>query len=561
MCHELVAQGGSGKVKSRAARARSSASARSWCAGVALAGLLLAGPPGCARLRPPLPGPPPELWFYQIANLSESDVVERLAPLWTRAAKAGYRRVVLADHKFGRLGDMRPAYFEHAARLRRLADSLGLAIVPGVFQIGRSGPLLAGDPNLAEALPVVSMQFEVRGGIARPHPDSPVVFPARPAGSDWGVRVGSNQVVIRRCLWRARWWYDLRVRPGSVYHVSWWMRTRDFKGAPRVSIYAGKRRLNFMNRVDVAAHQEWRKYDLMFNSLDFDSVRITLGVRTRTHGQLEWRDWAIEEAGLVNLVRRADAPLTLRDAVSGLPLVEGVDFTPAVDPLMGRDPWPGQYTAWHEPPILNVARPDGTLLTVGWHHAAIVGEKQATCCLSEAGSWVRLEDEARRMQALWGRGRYLMMIDEIRALGGDSSCIRTGLPAGAILAGAARRCAAMFPNDTLYVWSDMFDPQHNAVRGSFLVRGSLEGATAGLDSRIGVVNWNAAHARSSLGFFASRGHRQVIAGYYDGPPESIQKWIDSSQGVKGVEAILYATWANRYDDLEAFSESIRRRYR
>ena len=93
-------------------------------------------------MRPPLPGPPPELWFYQIANLSESDVVERLAPLWTRAAKAGYRRVVLADHKFGRLGDMRPAYFEHAARLRRLADSLGLAIVPGVFQIGRSGPLI-----------------------------------------------------------------------------------------------------------------------------------------------------------------------------------------------------------------------------------------------------------------------------------------------------------------------------------------------------------------------------------------------------------------------------------
>ena len=88
---------------------------------MALALAALTALPGCAKRNEPLAGPPPELWFYQIANLSEGDCVERIAPLWTRAAKAGYRRVVLADHKFGRLGDMRPAYFEHAAQLRQLA--------------------------------------------------------------------------------------------------------------------------------------------------------------------------------------------------------------------------------------------------------------------------------------------------------------------------------------------------------------------------------------------------------------------------------------------------------
>ena len=63
----------------------------------------------------PAPGPrieaPPELWFYQGVNLAEPEVVERLAPVWARAARAGYRRVVLADTKFARLDQMDAAYF------------------------------------------------------------------------------------------------------------------------------------------------------------------------------------------------------------------------------------------------------------------------------------------------------------------------------------------------------------------------------------------------------------------------------------------------------------------
>ncbi len=534
--------------------------ARRWAL-VVLALAALTALPGCAKRNAPLAGPPPELWFYQIANLSEADCVERIAPLWTRAAKAGYRRVVLADHKFGRLGDMRPAYFEHAAQLRQLADSLGLSIVPGIFQVGRSGALLAGDPNLVESLPVENAEFEVRGGIARPHSATPVAFPARPAGHDWGVRVDSNHVATQRCLWRARWWYDVPVKRAGAYHLSWWMRTRDFHGSPRVWVFAGKRRLHFMNNLRFTTNQEWTRYDVMFNSLDYSKVRITFGVRSRTRGLLEWRDWVIEEAGPMNAVRRDDAPFTLRDAAGGAPLVEGVDFTPFTDPWMGRDPWAGQYTEWHDVPQLHVSRPDGTRLLGSWQHAAIVGGSQATCCLSEAGTWTRLEDEAQRMQALWGTGRYLMMFDEIRALGGDSACIRTGLPAGTILANAARRCAQLLAGDTLYVWGDMFDPRQNAIREFYLVRGSLEGAASGLAPQTGVVNWNETAPRQSLEYFAGAGHPQVIAGYYDGPVETIERWIEASRGVKRVEAVLYATWANRYDDLEAFAQTVRARYR
>ena len=91
----------------------------------------------------PNAGPPPELWFYQIVNLMDRDVVDQVTPVWARAARAGYRRVVLFDHKFGRLADMPPVYFDRAARLKALADSLGLAIVPGLFYLGRASAMLA----------------------------------------------------------------------------------------------------------------------------------------------------------------------------------------------------------------------------------------------------------------------------------------------------------------------------------------------------------------------------------------------------------------------------------
>ena len=512
---------------------------------------------GCGRS--PAAGPAPELWFYQGVNLAEADAVQRLAPVWARAARAGYRRVVLADQKFARLEAMDPAYFTRAARLRELADSLGLAIVPGVFQVGRSGAMLAGDPNLAEALPVEGVRMVVRGGLARVEPDPPVAFPERPAQRDPAVQLDGRQATIREPRGRARLVYDVAVRRHACYHVWFQLRTRDFAGHPRVWIFGAGQRLHFMKPIAPAATQDWTRFDLLFDSLEHDAVRIAFGVGGPAQGEVAWRDWGIEESGPVNVVRRRDAPFLLRDVAGSRVLVEGRDFDPVADPLLGRDPWPGQFSEWHAAPAVHVRRPDGTVLEAAWQHAAIVNGTQVCCCLSQPDTWTRLADEARRMRALWGPGRYLMMFDEIRALGGDSACVRTGRGAGAILADAIARGSALLPADTLYVWGDMFDPTQNAVNGYYLVRGDLRGSWGGLGARVGILNWNEPRARQSLRFFADRGEPQVIAGYYDGAPEAIRRWIEAARGVGGIEAILYATWSGRYDDLEAFARACRDR--
>ena len=149
--------------------------------------------------------------------------------------------------------------------------------------------------------------------------------------------------------------------------------------------------------------------------------------------------------------------------------------------------------------------------------------------------------------------RYLMAHDEIRTLNWDAACMDRKLDAGALLAGQVRRCTGWLAGSEVYVWSDMFDPFHNAHGGYYLVRGDLKGSWEGLDPSVTIVNWNFDKRDESLTFFADRGHRQVIAGNYDAPPAQVKQWLDAAAKVKGVTGVMYTTWQNNYSDLETFA--------
>ncbi len=521
--------------------------------------LLVASLASCAAdpATPRWQGRPPELWFYQGVNLTDEHIVERLAPIWKRARAAGYTRVVLEDGKFSRLADMNPSYFDNARRLHAFADSIGLQVIPTVFDIGRSNGTLSGDPSLAEGLPVEGAAFVVRGGIATLVPDPPVAFPDKPTGKDLEVGVLPHDAAIHDNLLRARWWYDVAVHPHRCYRISYAVRTLSFRGRPYVRVVAGDREIHDMKNMGVAHDQDWTTHDLVFNSLEHASVRVYFGLWHHSTGRIDFRDWRIEEVGPVNLLRRPGAPFRIWDERTGRTLVEGRDYAPVADTLLGRRPWVGQFEEWHDPPVIRTSLPDGTRLRASWHHASIVYDKQVSVCLSEPETFTRLADEARRMRELWGPGRYLMTFDEIRSLGTDSACVRTGLTSGQILARAARTCTQMLAHDTLYVWGDMFDPYQNAVKDYFLVQGDLAGSWEGLTPRVDVVNWDAPQAKAALRFFADHGHRQVIAGYYDGKPDDVQDWITAAAGVPGIEAVMYTTWQDRYDDLETFADRVR----
>src|SRR5262249_26929342 len=154
-----------------------------------------------------------------------------------------------------------------------------------------------------------------------------------------------------------------------------------------------------------------------------------------------------------------------------------------------------------------------------WYHPALIYQGQVMACISEPRFTELLRDQAKRMRAAWGAKGYMMSFDEVRTLGWDLSCERRRLSPGEMLAASARECCAMLEGSDAYVWSDMFDPHHNAVKKDYyLVRGDLTGSWEGLSKEVVVVNWNFGEREESLRFFAGRGHRQVIAGYYDADP-------------------------------------------
>jgi hypothetical protein len=520
--------------------------------------LVLAALAACAGGPPPLaPLEIRERWIYFPLDLREEINVAKLESILVRGAKAGYTDVLLEDPNFGRLPLMDARYFAHLDRIKAAAERAGLGLVPALFQIGHSENLLSQDPDLAEGVPVKDALLVVRGGAARVEADPPVAFRAAwdhrdpTVSEDWTIRDPRGAL--------ARVWQKVAVRPFRQYHVSIRIRTKDFKGTPRMIAFGGGRMLNYDLHF-VQPSQDWTEHHMTFNSLDSASVRVAFGAWDGETGELQFRDPRIEETAFVNLLRRPGAPLSVR-LEGGRELAEGADFDAIADPRLGREPRRGGYTEWHEPPLLRTRLPDGTRLRASYFHPLTFPDAgQMMICPSEPKTVDLLRDQAKRLHAIFDAKGYFMSHDEMRVLGWDESCRRRNLPAGRIFADNVRTCLKILrevaPGREIYVWSDMFDPVHNAHDEYYLTVGGMAGTWEGLDPDVIVATWFFDRRDESLAWFSSRGHRTLLAAYYDKSPERARDWLESARRSKGTIGIMYTSWYDRYEDLETHARHV-----
>jgi hypothetical protein len=505
-------------------------------------------------------------WLYCSQNLSVDENINQLESLFGDAAKAGYTHILLSDSKFAKLGDMDARYFRNIERVKKRATQLHLEIVPALFPVGYSNDLLWHDPNLIEALPVRDALFVVQDGVATLQPDPPVMLKGGDFSDlmqwDWKddtVLSDHGAALIRDPKdQNARIVQKLRLTPFRQYHLSVRVKTQDFRGTPEVKVLAGNRALNY-NHLGVKAAQDWTTHHVVFNSLEQSEAGLYLGCWGGGTGSLWFDDAKIEEIGLLNLVRRGGAPLVVK--IEGdKTLVENRDFEKLADPHMGNTMWPGSYDIYHQPPVIRTSLPKGSRLRVSYFHAVTVHDDQAMICPSEPKTIELLRDQAKRMHAAWGAKGYLMSHDEIRVLNWCDACQRRHLDAGALLADNVKTCIRILreinPGGTIYVWSDMFDPRHNARQDYYLVRGDLAGSWEGLDKDVAIVNWNFDRRNESLKWFAQRGHRQLIAGYYDAGPNQIRAWLESAKGLNGMLGVMYTTWQNNYKEMDQFARVV-----
>jgi hypothetical protein len=458
-------------------------------------------------------------------------------------------------------------YFNNLATLKQTATNLNLEIVPAVFPVGYSNDLLFNDPNLIEGLPVQDALLVVSNGVGVIQPSPPVTFPGGDFSdlSRWTWK--DNNVVQDSGTARvtdpnganARIVQQLTVQPFREYHISVQVRTTNFLVTPEVKVLAGNQTLNY-NFLGVQSTQGWTTHHVVFNSLSNTTVNVYFGVWGGSTGSLWWDNAAVEEVAFLNLIRRPGAPLAIR-IESGGPLVEGVDFSNLADPLMGSVPYAGVYDIYHTPPqlhLLSNSLTNGTRLRASWYHAVTVYDGQAMICPSEPATVNLLRDQAQRVHAAFGARGYFMSHDEIRVFNWCAACQSRGMNAGALLADNVRTCAGILrqanPGGRIYVWSDMFDPNHNAHDNYYLVRGSLTNSWLGLDSDIIIAPWYYDNRDASLQFFAGLGNRQVIAGYYDSAPSLVTNWLNSARPYTGISGVIYTTWQNNYSNLELFNQ-------
>ena len=509
-----------------------------------------------------------ERWIYCSQNLWVDKNIDELELLFQRAGQAGYTHVLLSDSKFAKLGDMDARYFRNVERVKKIAAAAKLELVPALFSVGYSNDLLWHDPNLIEALPVRNALFVVKDGAARLVPETTTGF----KGGDfsdlkqWGwhdptVVADHGAALIKEPNGQnARLSQKLKLTPFRQYHVSVRVKTQDFRGTPEIKLLAGEQALNY-DALGVKPTQDWKVHHAVFNSLTNISAQLYLGCWGSRSGSLWFDDATVEEVGLVNLVRRDGAPLTVKKE-DGSPLSEGQDFERVVDTRMGVKPWKGSYDIYHEPPLITTKLTDGARLRVSYYHGVTVHEDQAMICPSEPRTVELLRDQARRMHAAWGAKGYMMSHDEIRVFNWCEACQKRGLDAGALLADNVHTCLKILrevnPGGRIYVWSDMFDPNHNAHQNYYLVRGDLTGSWEGIDQDVIIVPWYFEKRAASLKFFADRGHHQVIAGYYDHQPEQVAEWLSAAKPYAGVEGVMYTTWEHHYQDLEKFAEVVKK---
>jgi len=504
----------------------------------ALLGSLLAAQPAAKKIYP-------KRWVYAGAELGTDADLAKLRGILETAAAHGVNGMVLSG--LDRI-DLEPApNLARLQQLKQLADRLGVDIIPSGFGTGYGGALLSHDPNLAEGLPVKGALYVAASGQAsfRAETEPVVVASSGPAPV-------------------ARFEKLLDVKPYRCYRVK--AKVRGEGVAPnatlefRADTLDKKRNWCWFER-PIASGREWHEYTTAFNSAASDKLNFNIAIEDGLAGKLEIADLRIEEVGLVNVVRREGTPLQVRGDKNGTVYKEGRDYAPIADPEL-------TFLFDHASPTITL--PAGTRikpgerLRVDYYHGMTIYKDQTPACMSEPKTMEIWSRQFPLIQKYLAPKAYLLSLDEERMGGTCEACRRRHMTMAAMMGDSATRlfdmARAASPGAEVFVWSDMFDPNHNAVANYYLVDGDFTGSWKYLPKDIRIACWNYDTREKSLPFFSGLGFQTLAAGYYDADDmKNVEGWLESLDKTPGAVGIMYTTWESKFKLLPDFGDLVSKR--
>ena len=543
----------------------------------------------------------PQLWYWHHSYLATEEALVSTERRIDRASRAGYTGVVFWDSSFSFLSD---SFWppENVNRLRAAlsyAAGKGLNVVATAVPFGFSNDALQENPNWAESQRVLASRFRVDGtgrkltlldgfsglqnaGFELGHS---AWFDLNDAGASLDrttFHSGHASGIIRYASANARFRQLLKLTPWRQYHVRLYVKTQSFQGLSQVEILdaSGLNRFHPVSPLLNASFQaeessDWHPLDYAFNSRGATSAYLYFGVWGGSMGTIWFDDIGVEETALVYVTRRPGTPVKMYDPGDPAHVFqEGKDYDPIADPRMTstRTPFTDSY---HPPaevtlPSSTRLKPNQIVAIDSYSVFPIPGIHDVGMCLTAPGvlEWQRRNAYAIR-EVLPPHAGLLMGYDEMRQMNSCGSCRAMHMSAGQLLAWSTGHSVQMYksvmPGTQLYVWNDMFDPYHNAVKHYYNVEGDLAGSWKGIPAEVSVVNWNLGSLKKSLRWFSGQSfrqptpHKQIVAGYYDtGDGASAARTeLREASGVPGVEGLMYTTWKDDYSQLEPFADAAR----
>lgn len=537
----------------------------------------------------------PYRWFYISRNLRQDDHVEQIRKLVETAASAGLNGMYFSSG-FDSIDLKSAEYLERLQQVKQICESNGVELIPRCLDIGYNGGLLAHDRNLAAGIPVKDALFVVKKGRAVHTPDpaielvngnfeiydddsvrgfsfpgavGKVVFPDSEI-----VKVGRTSLRFEvpgdRAGDPARLFTEIKLRPERLYRISFWVKTEGLdpsnpfgSGRFRVNVLGGGRRqLTYFNP-RVGSTEDWKEIKVGFNSREYESVDLQIGVWEGKMGKFWLDGLRVEEIGLVNLLRRPGTPLVVRAEKSGTEYVEGDDFEPVEDPEL-------DFRFDHNGPELTLTERsrirEGERLRVSFFHGVTVYGSQVTACMSEPKTYEIWRKIVKLIDQHLGSNKYFFSVDEIRAGGTCQACRDRGLTIGEILGDSINKGVEIIrevnPEAEVFIWSDMLDPFHNGADRRNLgyyyhVDQPFTGAWKHVPRDLIIACWYHAVRRDSLSHFSGLGFRTVACGYYDKDNlDNDVTWLEALDETPGAMGIMYTTWLNKYELMEEFGELV-----
>jgi hypothetical protein len=542
-------------------------------------------------------------WIYISSNLYIDENMPRIEGLLRRASKVGYTGVLFTDIKtqnWRRL-EKPDRWKANAARLRTAVTDLNLELIVSVFPFGYAEALLSNDVNLAAGLPIKDAPLVCSGGRLIPQQTAVIKngsFEEHGGDLATGYRVQDSpgtgsfidttvfkegraslrfeNVSAANDQGNGRILQEIAVKPWQQYRIRAWMKTKHL-AADKVQLVAlaGERPLQYQCLVVPRRNgfryscdarnltTEWVEQAVTFNSLDNTSMTVGAGVWGAQGGTIWWDDLRIDAVPTLNVLRRDALPLKVVGE-NGFVYEEGKDFDRIADPGLGMYRWPGTYDTRHEPPQIRIAAGsrirDGEKVRLSCYHTPVIFTGQMYCSMDDKGVFDLCAEEIRNTRESLSPDGYFMSHDEIRCAGWEPSQTQNYRTTGELFAFNIKKCYEIAHREgggkPVYVWSDMYDPYHNARADYFLVNNTIAYSWDLLDSNITVMQWgDTNNPAAGLRFFSGRGNRLMIAACYDEDVEANHTiWMNAAEGVPGIVGVMYTTWKHDYSKLEEFAK-------